>query len=194
MEVELLRIITGEQRMPAARDSLFVLHFSLYHALYNLKYHAGACGFYLHLDPMRIRLIKTPGAGRCHHYFPETGIHCGHPSDGGSYCNRHHDPYSLTALSYDPLHDFYCNPENISFGTSDILGKLMNGVIIYALRRGEIEQAKIFFGLSRLSMKTVKIKYHELAKLYHPDRNRGDDSLMKELNHSYQVLMEVFVY
>src|SRR4030042_3368742 len=100
MEVELLRIITGEQRMPAARDSLFVLHFSLYHALYNLKYHAGACGFYLHLDPMRIRLIKTPGAGRCHHYFPETGIHCGHPSDGGSYCNRHHDPYSLTAISY----------------------------------------------------------------------------------------------
>jgi DnaJ-class molecular chaperone len=28
---------------------------------------------------------------------------------------------------------------------------------------------------------------------YHPDRNRGDDSMMKELNRSYQVLMEVYV-
>jgi DnaJ-class molecular chaperone len=39
----------------------------------------------------------------------------------------------------------------------------------------------------------VKRKYHQLARAYHPDMKNGDDTLMKELNHSYQVLMEVFV-
>src|SRR4030042_491925 len=72
-EVDLLRILTGEKRMPAGRERLFEFHFSLYHALYRLKFEAGAAGYYLHFDPMRIRLIQMPGPGSCHHYYPETG-------------------------------------------------------------------------------------------------------------------------
>jgi hypothetical protein len=192
-EVDLLRILTGAQRMPAGRERLFELHFSLYHALYRLKFEAGASDYYLHLDPMGIRLIKTPDAGLCHHYVPEYGRHCGIPTHDGYCCFLHHDPGIHGTLLFDPLHDFYTNADNISFGRNDILGKLMNGVIVYALRRGEIERALNFFGLSRPTLKKVKKKYHELAKSYHPDRNNGDDSLMKELNHSYQVLTEVFV-
>jgi hypothetical protein len=192
-EVDLLRMLTGAQRMPTGRERLFELHFSLYHALYRLKYEAGAGGYYLYLDPMRIRLVKTPDAGLCHHYVPENGRHCGMPAHGGYYCSLHYNSGMLGTLSFDPLHDFYTNADNISFGKNDILGKLMNGVIVYALRRGEIERALNFFGLSRPTLKKVKKKYHELAKSYHPDRNNGDDSLMKELNRSYQVLTEVFV-
>jgi hypothetical protein len=192
-EVDLLRIMTGTRRLPAGRERLFELHFSLFHALYSLKYEAGAGGYYLHLDPMRIRLIKTPDAGLCHHYLPENGRYCGMPVHDGYYCPLHHDPAMPGTVSFDPLHDFYTNANNISFGTDSILGKLMNGVIIYALKRGEVEHALNFFGLSRPTLKKVKKKYHELAKSYHPDRNNGDDSLMKELNHSYQVLTEVFV-
>jgi len=191
-EDDLLRILTGAQRMPAGRERLFELHFSLYHTLYRLKFESGAGGYYLHLDPMRIRLIRTPAPGSCHRYYPETGSHCGLDAGDAIYCGLHQDP-GANGLSFDPLLDFYSNPDNISFGTSAILGKLMKGVIIYALRRGEVERALNVFGMSRPTMKSIKKKYHELAKSYHPDRNNGDDSLMKELNHSYQVLMEVFV-
>jgi len=95
-------------------------------------------------------------------------------------------------VTFDPLLDFYTNPDNLSFGTSALLEKLMKGVVIYALRRGEVERALELFGLSRPTMKNIKRKYHELAKSLHPDLNRGGETEMKRLNHAYQVLMEVF--
>jgi hypothetical protein len=192
-EVDLLKILTGEKRLPSGRERLFELHFSLYHALYRLKFEAGAGGYYLHLDPMRIRLIQMPGPGICHHYNPETGSLCGLDAGGALYCGLHQGPGTVGGLYFDPLLDFYSNPDNISFGTSAILGKLLNGVIIYALRRGEVERALNVLGISRPTLKSIKKKYHELAKSYHPDLNNGDDSLMKELNHSYQILTEVYV-
>ncbi len=192
MEADLLRSLTGEERIPSGREKLFELHFSFYHALYRLKGEAGARGYYLHLDPMRIRLARIPGSGACHHYDPRTGSHCGMDTDGGDYCGAHRGP-GANVLFFDPLYDFYTNPDNISFGESAVLEKLMNGTILYALRRGEVERALELFGIARPTMKIIRKKYHEMAKKLHPDLNRGSEPLMKELNHAYQVLMEVFV-
>jgi hypothetical protein len=192
MEVDLLKTVTGEQRIPSGRERLFELHFSFYHALYRLKQEAGARGYYLHLDPMRIRLVGVPGAGVCHYYDPDTGSHCGLDAGNGACCELHRGRGCGAAMTFDPLHDFYTNPDNISFGSSPVLEKLMKGVVIYAVRRGEVERALNLFGLSRPTMKNIKKKYHELAKALHPDLNRGSEPLMKELNHAYQVLMEIF--
>jgi len=192
-EADLLKKLTGERRIPSARERLFELHFSLFHALYRLKDEAGARGYYLHLDPMRIRLARVPGTGRCCHYDPETGRHCCRAAGGAGYCDEHLDRGALAALSFDPLRDFYINPGNISFGTSPVLEKLMKGAVIYALRRGEIERALAVFGLKRPSMKRIKARYHELARSFHPDLHPGNEKMMKELNHAYQVLMEIFV-
>ncbi len=193
MEIELLRVLTGETRMPSSRKRLFTIHFSLYHALYRLKEEAGTLGFYLHMDPMRIRLARLPGRRRCHHYIEASGDYCAMVSDNGLLCDIHVMESGNALPSFDPLRDFYTNPENISFGGETILEKLMKGVIVYALKSGEIESALTFFGLRRPNLKRVKQRYHELARVYHPDLNRGDDSMMKELNRSYQVLMEVYV-
>ncbi|MBN2159628.1 MAG: hypothetical protein JW807_09545 [Spirochaetes bacterium] len=193
MELDLLRLLTGRRFMPQGRERLFELHFSLYHALYRLKYEAGEKGFYLHLDPARIGIARTPGAGSCRHYFPESASFCRLPAEDGACCAGHREPGGPGEPSFDPLLEFYSNEENLSFGTTRILGRLIDGVIIYALKRGEVERALRFFGLPRPTLKNVKKKYHELARAYHPDLNGGDDALMKELNHSYQVLMEVFV-
>lgn len=193
MEIELLRLLTGMERMPGSRKRLFTLHFSLYHALYRLKREAGVRGFYLHLDPMRIRMVKLPGPRRCHHYIPETGAYCAEDAGDDGYCAVHHAAAPGDHPDFDPLRDFYTNPSNISFGEGDLLEKMMRGVIVYALRRGEIESALSFLGLTRPNRKRITRRYHELAMAYHPDRNLGDDSMMKELNRSYQVLMEVYV-
>ena len=63
---------------------------------------------------------------------------------------------------------------------------------MYALRKGEIEAALACFGLERPTRQRIRNRYHALARSCHPDLASGNESRMKELNHAYQVLMEVF--
>jgi hypothetical protein len=194
MEIDVLRFATGGRRMPESREQLFELHFSLYHTLYRIKLEAGVRGYYLNLDPMRIRLIHVPGPSSCHFYSADAGSFCLRKADDGDVCALHarHAAGSMEP-AFDPLFEFYSNEENISFGKSGILEKLMKGVVIYALRKGEIQRALDFFGLSRPNLGTIKKRYRTLARNYHPDLNGGNETMMKELNHSYQILLEVFV-
>lgn len=57
----------------------------------------------------------------------------------------------------------------------------------------EVQDAKDFFGFtSDPTKEEIKKKYKELARKYHPDINDHDDTLMKELNHFKDVLMQRF--
>ena len=195
MEAELIKNFTDLEKIPTGRVELYKFHFSMYHALHNLRQDAGKNGYYLHLDPMRIRLVHLPEKGKCHHYEPEKGNFCEVKTEHDNFCIYHYKLYkdNLDMLKYDPLHEFYLNEENISFGTEKILDKLMNGIICYSLKKGAVENAKKFFKLEYPSKKTVIKRYHELAKSYHPDKQNGNDNLMKELNNNYQVLKEVYI-
>ncbi len=193
-ESTLLKELTGDA-LPGMSNELFILHFSLYHALYRLKETAGREGFYLHMDPMRIRLARVPGDGACRHYEPEPGRYCGAPAGGSGYCSVHDvlHPGPPTDVSWDCVREFYLNAGNIRFGRSDLLKKLMNGIFVYAFRKGEIESALALFGLSRPRRRTVRARYRELARKYHPDSEHGDESMMKRINSAYGVLLEVFM-
>ena len=60
-----------------------------------------------------------------------------------------------------------------------------------APRFDEVQKAKDFFGFtSTPSKEEIKKRYKELAKIYHPDINNGDDIKMKELNHYRDVLIK----
>ena len=194
-EVELLRYVTGEKRLPAGDSFLFAVHFSLFNALYRLRYESGDEGYYLHLDPMRIRLIELPHRQRCSYYFPFSGEFCNNDVLKNGYCHNHMNEFNKVkdALIFEPLREFYLNEENISFGKSELLKKLMNGIAVYAFKKGEVEKALEFFGLTNPNKKIVQNRYRELAKKYHPDKNKNNDILMKNLNESYQVLCEVYV-
>ncbi|KPI84098.1 DnaJ domain protein-like protein [Leptomonas seymouri] len=46
-------------------------------------------------------------------------------------------------------------------------------------------------GLSRSASKAeVKMKYRELARVYHPDAESGDSAKMEEVNHAYKLLLK----
>jgi len=195
MEIQLLRKFPGEVDLARRKDRLYSLHFSLFHALYLLKGIAGEDGYYIHLDPMRIRMIKVPGSGRCSYYYAEKGLFCNRHVEEGSYCT-YHISYSRQNSSlpvYDPLDEFYCNPDNIAFGNSRILERLMMGIKVYTFRKGDIEESLKLFGLTHPGKRIIQKRYRELALKYHPDRNNGDDSRMKNLNNAYNVLKEVFI-
>lgn len=194
MEADMLKNLTELKSLPSKNDELFLYHFSLYHAMYSLKKQLAREGLYLHIDTMRISLTPYPPEGRCFHFNPEMGSFCSRPCSG-NYCPNHLHIYQHDKdnLYYDYMHDFYINEDNISFGESELLAKLMNGIIVYAFHKGEIEDALQFFDLTHPNKKIIQNKYHKLAMKYHPDRNNGDDSKMKKLNHSYQVLREVYI-
>ena len=60
-----------------------------------------------------------------------------------------------------------------------------------APRFDEVQKAKDFFGFTTSPTKEeIKKRYKELAKIYHPDINNGDDEKMKELNHYRDILIK----
>jgi hypothetical protein len=195
-EAALLRGVTGLQSLPSARRELYDIHFSLYHALYRLRESAGAESLYLHLDPMRLRLLHLPPAGRCRYYYPAQGCYCGERQEGSHYCSEHLKEYtrlgSGRGIAFDPLREFYLNPDNIAFGESDLLRKLLKGVMVYSFRRGEVRRAMEFFGIASPDRGIIRRRYRQLAQEYHPDRTGVDDGRMALLNHSYQILLEAY--
>lgn len=194
-EAELLREIMACRSLPGARGELFILHFSLYHALYGLRERAGRDGYFLHLDHRCIMLARAAAPGTCQWYDARRGRCCGEPAGAAAWCAAHAAVCrGADALPFfDPLADFYTNPDNVGFGADDVLDRIMRGLLRYALRRGEVEKALALFGLHDPDRTTVRRRYRRLASQYHPDHHGGDESRMKELNHAYEVLREVFV-
>ncbi|PKL40464.1 MAG: hypothetical protein CVV44_02355 [Spirochaetae bacterium HGW-Spirochaetae-1] len=194
MEIELIRRFTVCQE-DKREDRLFMQHFSLYHALYGLKQFAGGKGYHLHLDPMRIRMVKLPDHGLCRHYIPEEGVFCPMETGHGLFCDYHARMYANLdgMLYYDPLQEFYGNPDNIRFGNSRILQKLLKGMKVYVIRKGEIDRALRLFDISHPGKAIIQKRYHELAKRFHPDSSSGSEAMMKTLNHAYYILREVYI-
>lgn len=191
-EYEILKKFTPEFKENGESFSMYERHFSVYHALYMLKAEAGSEGLYLYIDPLRIRLISLPGTGFCGHYSPEKGGFCMNKT-GSNFCEIHTGNIDPAIPSFDPMEQFYLDPENIAFGESEILNEIMKGFNIYFLKKREIDEALILFNLKKPARKTISRRYRELAGIFHPDRCGGSEEKMKEINRAYTLLKAVFV-
>ncbi len=194
MEFDIIKHFVASKNEHPEEHTLFIKHFSIYHSLYKLKFSSGLKNYYLHLDCMRIRLIKIPEQGICRHYNPETGNFCGAPTYS-DFCTEHEEEYKeyRNSASFDILQDFYTDPENITFGDSEILKKLMSGIKVYCFRKKDIDDALRFFDIQKPGRKIIANRYRELAIKYHPDKCSGSEDMMKKLNSSYSILKEVFI-
>jgi hypothetical protein len=57
----------------------------------------------------------------------------------------------------------------------------------------KLQEAKEFFGFSATPSKDdIKKRFKELAKIYHPDLNGGDEEKMKKLNEYRDILMQAY--
>jgi len=204
MEFELLKKL----KLSVSKNdrNLYDIHFSLFHALYNLKFNLLSSKEFLHISSMNIKLTKYPDIGKCKFYFEDRGFFCNRNVVNDSiikqkqrtennYCSFH-DCYfknQFLDVTFDPLTSFYLNPENILWGNSKILKKVLNGFNLFSSKKGEVEEALNFMDVKYPTKKILKNKYKELAFLYHPDKKGGDESLMKRLNYSYLLLKDIFI-
>lgn len=75
---------------------------------------------------------------------------------------------------------------NQNFNNSGFQGGFYN-------QSSKLQEAKDFFGFSQTpSKEDIKKRYKELAKLYHPDLNGGDEEKMKKLNEYRDILMQTY--
>lgn len=191
-EFEILKKFTPEYKESGESYSMYERHFSVYHALYILKHEAGKSNLYLHIDPIKIRLLPLPCDGFCGHYFPEKGAFCMNKT-GGLFCGIHSGDIDPVIPSFDPMAQFYLDPENIAFGESEILNDIMKGFRIYFMRKREIDEALILFDLEKPGRKSISRRYRELAVMFHPDRDGGSEEKMKEINRAYTLLKAVYI-
>lgn len=57
----------------------------------------------------------------------------------------------------------------------------------------KLQEAKEFFGFKETPNKEdIKRRYKELAKIYHPDLNGGDEEKMKKLNEYRDILIQTY--
>lgn len=191
MESRLIRLLKTEYNynIPSSCN-MFDLHFSLFNCLYRVKQKMGVLDYYLHLDPMRIRLIKIVNG--CCHYEAEKGNFCGKKKENDFYCNEH-GKTSLNGEIYSLImQEFYLNEDNISFKQSKTFQKILKGYTSYALKPGIVKEALEFFEIKNPNKKLIKKKYHQLAKKYHPDLSSQSQNKMKMVNYYYNVLSEIF--
>jgi hypothetical protein len=153
-EYEILKKFTPELKENGEPYSMYERHFSVYHALYMLKDEAGRSELYLHIDPLRIRLLPIPEAGFCGHYYPDKGSFC-MKETGSLFCEKHCGDIAPEIPLFDPMAQFYLDPENIAFGESEILNEIMAGFRIYFIRKSEIDKALILFNINKPARKTI---------------------------------------
>ncbi len=61
------------------------------------------------------------------------------------------------------------------------------------MKGSKLQEAKEFFGFSSTPSKDdIKEIFKELAKIYHPDLNGGDEEKMKKLNEYRDILMQAY--
>ncbi len=185
MESTLLSRLSKRFSYPLLRrELLFEFHFSLFHALYRLKIGIGT--HYLHMDPMRLRLVALPAAGQCGRYDPETGTFCREERSSAA-CRL---PGRIPDLSFpvtDYVKRFYLDARNIAFGKTYDLERNMNRILYYGINKDAVDRALAFFGLSYPDRTRLVMRYRQFAMKHHPDRT-GDQEKMKEINRHFGVL------
>lgn len=131
-----------------------------------------------------------PGMNECSWYNEKFGNYCLETTKKGSHLCPFHENIFQNLPEPDFLTDFYINKENINSDIT-VFEKISRGMRIYASRKNEVDAAAALFALTRPTSEKIKLRYHRLAKEFHPDK-LGSSEKMIEINSGYNLLMEVY--
>ncbi|MBN2769825.1 MAG: J domain-containing protein [Spirochaetes bacterium] len=191
-ESRVIRSLAETHGYPSFGDvSIYTLHFSLYHALFKIKFSPEYSDYYVHTYTMFIRMLKLPTAGYCCSYNEQNGNFC---SNGSLYyyCHKHSEEEKWQAAPVNAVMSrFYLDPENILFQDSCDLQDRMDRILLYGMCKSRVDYAFYVFGLDSKDYKLIKKRYRQLASKYHPDKGGSIDK-MKEINESYALLKKIF--
>ncbi|PLX66216.1 MAG: hypothetical protein C0603_12470 [Denitrovibrio sp.] len=175
--------------MPAIE--LYRLHFALFHALYTLQNEYVNDGKYLHIHFMQTGVFDYPADNKCAYFDKETMTFCGQANiDNSSHCALHSEQLGDDAIESLSLKYFYLDKQNYDKLDSVTAESLLSGAWEILSSENSLNDAYLALGLhGHENSQTVKIRFRELCKKYHPD-NGGDRDKFMDINRSYRLIIK----
>lgn len=167
---------------------LYLRHFDLMTALYELQEELASQGLYLHIHFMRTWLTPWPEGGQCRHFADDSGRYCGSPAGPENLCAFHlkGKEGALESLS---LKYFYLDPKNREALDEQTAEDFLSGTWELLGRAGETDQAFKTLGLpGNADLKMVRRRFRDLAQVHHPDHSCGNSQEFLEINRAYRLL------
>lgn len=210
-ESELLKIAFPEINISNARPLiLYQKHFILFHLLYFLQDEYYKKEKYLYVHFMRIFLADYPRQGLCRFYNEHSGLFCQAKCSFGTTCNNYCDFHqNLTGEhALEELSDkyFYLDKNNFYNLDENTASEFINGTWEIMSQYKDYEKSIKIMGLSGTpDLVSIKRKFRELAKRYHPDLSKNnlnktgsgsdDQSNQRfyEINRAYRLLTKLVI-
>jgi hypothetical protein len=173
--------------MPAVE--LYRLHFALFHTLYHMQNEYAHTGKYLHVHFMRTGLFDYPPADKCAYFDDDKMSFCCAPVDDDSnHCTPHSEQLGDSALESISLKYFYLDKTNYDKLDSVTAENLLSGAWEVLSSENSMDDAYRTLGLHGFeNIRTVKIRFREMCKKYHPDQGGCQDKFM-DINRSYRMI------
>ena len=176
-------------KMPAVE--LYRLHFALFHMLYNMQNEYASEGKYLHVHFMRTGVFEYPPDGCCAFFDEVSMSFCEEPSvKNSSHCSVHSHQLGDSMLESLSLKYFYLDGSNYDRLDSVSAESLLSGAWEILSGDFSINDAYLTLGLhGHENSASVKIRFRELCKKYHPDQGGSKDRFM-DVNRAYRMIMK----
>jgi len=172
--------------MPAVE--LYRLHFALFHKLYTMQNEYVNEGKYLHIHFMSTGVFEYPEKGRCAYFNENTMSFCSIPvSEGSEHCALHSEQLGDSALESISIKYFYLDKANYDKLDSVSAESLLSGAWEILSSNNSINDAFLTLGLhGHENLATVKMRFRELCKRYHPDQSGGNKDKFMDVNRAYR--------
>ncbi|PLX66441.1 MAG: hypothetical protein C0602_12350 [Denitrovibrio sp.] len=178
----------GTEIMGMEAVDLYRIHFALFHKLYMLQNEYIKEGKYLHVHFMRTGVFNYP-EDSCAFFNENTmSFCCQEIADGQSHCELHTEQLGDDKLESLSQKYFYLDTRNYDKLDSASAESLLSGAWEVLSSEYSLNDAYATLGLSgHENIKTIKIRFRELCKKYHPDHD-GDRDKFMDINRSYRMI------
>lgn len=168
---------------------LYRHHFALFHVLYTMQNEYVKDGKYLYVHFMRTGVFDYPDISECAYFDTVTMSFCRNPVvSGGQHCALHNEQLGDDRLESLSLKYFYLDAENYAKLDSVTAESLLSGAWEILSSGFSLDDAYRSLGLhGHENLRTVKMRFRDLCKKYHPDQG-GDKDKFMTVNRAYRMV------
>lgn len=174
--------------MPAVE--LYRFHFALFHKLYAMQNEYVKENKYLHVHFMCTGVFQYPEKDKCAFFDGGSMAFCSQPvAKDSEHCTQHSEKLGDSALESISIKYFYLDKENYEKLDSVSAESLLSGAWEILSSDNSLADSYLTLGLhGHENLATVKMRFRELCKKYHPDQSDGDNDKFMDVNRAYRFI------
>lgn len=170
---------------------LYQHHFVLFNILYNFQNELTKENKYLYIHFMRTYLLEYPEKGKCRYYNNDLSDFCRSDCINNiDYCDFHFSKIGDNYIENISTRYFYLDKSNYYKLDQRTAESFISGSWEILAHYSEYKKSFKILDLSEsVDLDTIKRKFKELAKKYHPDINKDPEKIFNKINNAYCFIM-----